>query len=171
MKFLKRFESYQNFNQVKDDIENIKDILQCFIDDDWESVVIDFVPKRWENQKVNHIIESDYIQIYLKKKNCRSGKYPLDAEFNIYELSEIQRIFSIYKNNKIEVSICLSGDVTHHPSFTRLTYLSQDFIYGEWVDMEKSKIERFLKDDIEKNIKILGINIKIFLDSENIDQI
>ena len=164
MKFLKTFESYQNFAQVKEEISDIKDILQVFIDDGWESVNIDFVPKRYENPKVNHIIESDYIQIYLKRKDCRPGsQYPLDAEFNIHELDEIQRIFSIYKNNKIEVSICLSDNVTQG-------YFSQDFIYGKWIDIEKSKIERFLKS-VEKNFPILGINIKIFLDTKNIDQI
>jgi hypothetical protein len=164
MRYLKSFESYESFKQVQDDIDDIKDILQVFIDDDWESVNIDFVPKRWENPKVNHIIESDFIQIYLKKKNCKPGsKYPLDAEFNISEINEIERIFNIYKNNKIEVSICLSDNITQG-------YFSQDFIYGKWIDIEKSKIEGFLKDDIKRNIKILGINIKIFLDTVNIDQ-
>ena len=154
MKFLKHFESYQNFNQVKEEIDEIKDILQSFIDDDWESALIDFVPQRGS---MNH---NDYIQIYLKKKNCKSGsRYPLDAEFKIYEISEIQRIFSIYKNNKIKIIICRSDNAQ---------FFSQDYIYGTWIDIEKSKIERFLKD-VEKNIPILGIEIKIFLDSENID--
>jgi hypothetical protein len=162
MKFLKRFESYQDFKQIQDEIDDIKNILHVFEDDSWMSVRTDFIPKRWENTKSNFIIESDYIQIYLRKKGSEAGsKYPLDAEFNISEIVDLQRIFNIYKNNKIEVNICLSDNVTQG-------YFSQDFIYGKWVFIERSKIEYFLKR--KGNIKILGINIRIFLGTENIDQ-
>jgi hypothetical protein len=62
MKYLKKFESYSNFTELEDEIEDIKFILQDFKDDSWV-VNIDYVPKRWENPKANFTIESDNIKI------------------------------------------------------------------------------------------------------------
>ena len=82
MKYLKLFENYNNFNDVKGEIEDIEFILQDLKDNDW-IVNVDLVVKRWENPAANFHIKSDYIKVYIKKTDCKRGsRYPLDAEFN-----------------------------------------------------------------------------------------
>jgi hypothetical protein len=167
MKYLKKFESYSNFTELEDEIEDIKFILQDFKDDSWV-VNIDYVPKRWENPKANFTIESDNIKIYLKKKNCKSGsKYPLDAEFSSIEIKdEINQILSIYNDSKIEFNICTadrSYKDENHKHFVEI----RNYLYGKW---ESISTEDFI-DFINGNNKLLGIDIKIYLNTENLDQI
>lgn len=154
MKFIKYFESYDSFEQVKEDIDIIKSILQDTIDDYW-IVSVDFIPKRWENTKANYHIKSDYIDVYIKKKQCKPGsRYYKDSEFFIKEINDIDRIFSIYKYNEIIIKICKSD----------LEYSAPNYLKGIWNEIS-------LEDFKTLDNKILGISISIFLDTENIDKI
>jgi hypothetical protein len=160
-------ESYNSFTELEDEIEDIKFILQDFKDDSWV-VNIDYVPKRWENPKANFTIESDNIKIYLKKKNCKSrSKYPLDAEFSSIEIKdEINQILSIYNDSKFEFKVCTadrSYKDENHKHFVEI----RNYLYGKW---ESISTEDFI-DFINGNNKLLGIDIKIYLNTENLDQI
>lgn len=154
MKFIKYFESYDSFEQVKEDIDTIKSILQDIIDDYW-LVSVNFVPKRWENPEANFHIKSDYIDVYIKKKQCKPGsRYSKDSEFFMEEVNDIDRILSIYKYNEIIIKICTSDLENSDPNY----------LEGVWneISVEEFKI-------LDSNIKILGISMSIFLDTENID--
>lgn len=156
MKYLKLFESYNNFNEVKGEIEDIKFILQDLKDDRW-IVNIDFVAKRWENH-----IKSDMIKIYIKKNACKSGsKYPLDSEFNPFKIKdEINTILSIFKENEKLFRICTSDNDTYYNSK----------LIGRWNSVSKSHFEKILNNSEPYN-KILGLEIDIYLETKNIDQI
>lgn len=156
MKFIKYFESYDSFEQVKEDIDTIKSILQDIIDDYW-LVSVNLVPKRWENPDANYHIKSDYIDVYIKKKQCKPGsRYFKDSEFFMKEVNDIDRILSIYKYNEIIIKICTSD----------LEYSDPNYLKGVWneISVEEFKI-------LDSNIKILGISMSIFLDTENIDKL
>jgi hypothetical protein len=159
-------ESYNNFNDVKGEIEDIKFILQDLKDDEWV-VNIDFVPKRWENPSANFSIESDNIKIYIKKKNCKSNKYPLNSEFKTSEIKdEISQILSIYNDSKIEFKIC-TADRSYKDENHKHYVEIRNYLLGKWKSMSVKEFTDFINSDN----KLLGMDIKIYLNTKNLDQI
>ena len=177
MKYLKLFENYNNFNDVKGEIEDIEFILQDLKDNDW-IVNVDLVVKRWENPAANFHIKSDYIKVYIKKTDCKRGsRYPLDAEFNFNIIEdEIRHILSIYKDNEINIKICLN-DTDWEESLDKQHIPRRNYLRGIWSEIStdlfiKSKLISCGKfTGYSYNTEILGIELKIYLETENIDQI
>lgn len=167
MKYLKLFESFNSFKQLENEIEDIKFILQDLKDDEWV-VNIDFVPKRWENPSANFSIESDNIKIYIKKKNCKPGsKYPLDSEFKTSEIKdEISQILSIYNDSKIEFEIC-TADRSYKDENHKHYVEIRNYLLGKWESMSVKEFTDFINSDN----KLLGMDIKIYLNTKNLDQI
>ncbi len=170
MKYLKLFENYYNFNDVKGEIEDIEFILQDLKDNDW-IVNVDLVVKRWENPAANFHIKSDYIKVYIKKSSCRPGsKYPLNAEFSgLIVRKEINHIRSIYSENKIDAKIC-TRDLNWEKSLDERDIPRRNYLLGEWKDINLNRLEHYLNPHSLRD-KILGIELKIYLETENIDQI
>lgn len=170
MKYLKLFENYNNFNDVKGEIEDIEFILQDLKDNGW-IVNVDLVAKRWENPAANFHIKSDYIKVYIKKSNCRPGsKYPLDAEFSgLIVRKEINHIRSIYSENEIDVKIC-TRDLNWEKSLDDQDIPRRNYLLGKWKDIKLNRLEYYLNPHSLRD-KILGIELKIYLETENIDQI
>lgn len=185
MKFLKKFKSfpkpqsvetksiYDNYEQVKEEVNDIKGILRELIDDFWY-VKVEFVPKRWEES-----YNSDIISIRVKKKNCKPGSlYEKDSEFKMHEVEEVKRILNIYYENDIKIKICLPGEP--YDSYLRITgdpisdengFMSSyantisNMFYGDWRDVTKEELENYFKN----NESIFGIYLFINLGTEDID--
>lgn len=176
MKYLKLFESYNKFNDVKGEIEDIEFILQDLKDNGW-IVNVDLVVKRWENPAANFHIKSDYIKIYIKKTDCKSGsRYPLDAEFNFNIIEdEIRHILSIHKDNEIDIKICLN-DTDWEKSLDKQHIPRRNYLRGNWTKIDTNI---FLEDKLfcsprfsgySYDTEILGIELNIYLNTNNIDQ-
>lgn len=188
MKFLKKFKSfpkpqsvetksiYDNYEQVKEEVNDIKGILRELIDDFWY-VKVEFVPKRWEES-----YKSDIISIRVKKKNCKPGDlYHRDYEFKMHEIEEVKRILNIYYENDIKIKICLPGEpydsylrLTGDPirdengfmsSYTDISNVSSGWFYGEWKNITKEELENYFKN----NESIFGIYLFINLGTKDID--
>jgi len=158
MIYLKIFEDYDSFSQVEEDIEDIKLILQDMIDD-YYIVDIDFVPKRWENPPA-YTVDTDFIKIYIKKNHCRRSMYPIDSEFSPSIISnELNMILSIHKGSKIEFKVCIKDN-----EYSKIAKPPVNNIHGIWKDVPN--INSILNKD-----KIIGLELKIFLGSKNIDKL
>jgi hypothetical protein len=156
MRYLKYFETV---SEIEEYMKDINDILLELYDDDWV-IYLNYTPKRWENPKVNYTIKSDNIGITIKKKqNKRQSLYPDKSEFKFSEVSEyINRIIDYLMTYDYEVRICtLVGEDGTHEGITG--YPKNTGIWSKWVSSELPELDK----------EIVGIDIHIYLNGENID--
>ena len=154
MKYIKEYSNnqvtnYDNFEQVKEEVNELKGILRDLIDDFWW-VRVEFSPKRW-----SETYKCDQISVMIKKKQCEPNSlYYKESEFKIHEIEEVKRILNIYYYNNIEIRICLGDEK-----------LNQNFIYGRWKTITREELEL----EFKKDISIFGIYLFIDLGTKNID--
>lgn len=156
-----KFSNYDNYEQVKEEVNDIKGILRELIDDFWY-VKVEFVPKRWEES-----YKSDIISIRVKKKNCKPGSlYEKDSEFKMHEVEEVKRILNIYYENDIKIKICLPGEPYDIiPPQLRIPNVEHKMFYGDWINITKEELENYFKN----NESIFGIYLFINLGTKDID--
>ena len=153
MKYLKTFESLSVINSY---IQDVNDILLELSDENWV-ISVDYTPKRWENQDAGHRIKSDYIKVVIKKKqNASQLRYPENSQFKFSRVSDyIHRIVDYFMTDDYSVRICELNNAWYNE-------LPGHLEKGEWSDFVESKLPEEDKD-------ILGIEINIYLQGENLD--
>lgn len=155
MKYLKYFESLYDVDIY---IQDINYILGELYDDGWV-IYLNYIPKRFENPKVNYIIKSDYIDVTIKKKQNKSQSlYPDNSEFKFSEVSDyINRIIDYFNTDNYEVRICTLVGPTG--TYKGLSGYRENT--GIWSD--------FNSELPELDKEIVGIDIRIYLKGENTD--
>jgi hypothetical protein len=139
-------ESKTDQDLILTEIDKINDILLDLIDDKWV-VNIDYTPERWLSSS-----KSDYINIVIKsKQNANQSKYPPDSEFKPSSISDYTlRLIDSYDND-FSIGYCKKDETVYFGKNT-----------GIW--------ERDVSVDIlDSNNLVLGIEIKIYLKGENLD--
>ena len=139
-------------------IQDIKYALIDLKDDGWYTN-ISYRPKRWESAA--NPIKSDSIGIVIKKKeNKARSQYPgKGSMFNIQDIREyIERIGNMFSDNEINSRKCKPDG----PPDIR----QNGELFGLWGDFSSNYNEQILnsKDNV------LGVEMIISLDGENIDQ-
>lgn len=191
MKYIKEFKIFESSDVVNDYIQDVQDVLQDLIDDDWV-VDISYTPKRWENPRANYHIKSDHISVDIRRMKCRSGSiYPSDSEFKASDISDYTlRIVDMFKDHEIEFQICLALELNDYDKMFAKNPLSGESEPERRVDKRKrmrdeikiaKKASRYESGSLGKwcdaNIDYLsdntydinGIILKIYLDGENLD--
>lgn len=153
MKYLRTFENVSVINSY---IQDVNDILLELSDENW-IILVDYVPKRWENPKANFTIKSDYISVVIKKKQNKSGsRYPENSQFKISKVSDyMHRIIDYFMTDDYIVRVCELNNAWYNG----LPGHSEKGIWSDWME---SKLPEEDKD-------ILGIEINIYLQGENLD--
>lgn len=158
MKYLRTFENVSVINSY---IQDVNDILLELSDENW-IILVDYVPKRIYKivQKYGIIIKSDYISVTIKKKQNKSQSiYPDNSEFKISEVSEyLHRIVDYFITDDYRVRICEAvGESGTYDGITG--YHKNTGIWSDWMESELP----------EEDKDILGIEINIYLQGENLD--
>lgn len=159
MRYLEKFKSFENVSVINSYIQDINDILLELSDDNWV-ILVDYVPKRWENPSANYTIKSDYIGVVIKKKeNERQSLYPDNSEFKFSEVSEyFYRIVDYFMTDDYRVRICESvGEAGTYNGIKG--YPKNTGIWSDWTDSEMPELDK----------NILGIEINIYLQGANLD--
>ena len=159
MKYLKKYNEHYTKDEVTnpdllETITEIEDILEMDLKkDDWVFYV-QYAPKRWSDT-----YESDHMNITIKKKQNKSQcRFPEGSHFTLNDVPEVYRLLSVYKDHKIKIRICQDGDDNYYRTLPK-------YITGSWKDLPVQFMNIANRDE-----KILGIMIDIFLDGENLDQ-
>jgi hypothetical protein len=158
MKYLEAFKYFENVSVINSYIQDVNDILQELYDYNW-IININYIPKRFENPGANHIIKSDYIGVVIKKKQNKSrSRYPDNSEFKFSEVSEyIYRIIDYFMTDDYRVRISESvGETGVYQGVTG--YHKNTGIWSDWMESE-----------IPEDKKILGVEINIYLQGDNLD--
>lgn len=156
MKYLEKFKSFENVSVINSYVQDVNDILLELYDENW-IINVNYIPKRWENPNANHIIKSDYISVVIKKKQNESGsRYPEGSQFKFSEVSEyINRIIDYFMTNDYRVRICELNNAWYNG----MPGHSEKGIWSDWIDSEMPELDK----------NILGIEINIYLQGENLD--
>jgi hypothetical protein len=138
-------------------IEDINYALIDLKDEGWYTNVC-YTPKRWENPGVKYYLKNDSIVITIKKVKNKSGSiYPSNGSlFNLQDIRQYtERIGEMFPDNIIVSRLCQPG-----------SYRWNSYNTGIWGDMLSNYDKHILKD-----YKIIfGVEIRIYLKGENIDQ-
>lgn len=150
MKHLNTFKLFESAKFIKDIISEVKDIFIDLKDDDWV-IVVEYVPIRWSSGALRMVDphKGDYIEVVLKKHQNKKGNlYTHDSIFKLGDAGEINRVMNLFNDRTIEISLCYPGES------------GNEYVRGMWRNAES----------IDSDIDLLGIDLKIYLDVENIDQ-
>jgi hypothetical protein len=153
MKYLEKFKTFESLSEINTYIKNVRDILLDLVDDEW-IVKVNYTPKRWERPSAGYRIKSDHISVVInRKQNSEYGfsmaLFPDNSEFKFSEVSDyIARIIDYFMTDDYRIRICETvGD----------TYYGK----GKWSNWMDSKFP-------EQDKEILGIQIEIYLQGENL---
>jgi hypothetical protein len=156
MRYLEKFKSFENVSVINSYIQDINDILLELSDYNWV-ILVDYVPKRWENPSANYTIKSDYIGVVIKKKQNKSqSRYPEGSEFKFSDVSDyIHRIVDYFMTNDYRIRICELNNAWYNG----MPGHSEKGIWSDWTDSEMPELDK----------NILGIEINIYLQGANLD--
>lgn len=154
--FLKFINESMTIDDLKSQLNDINDILIDLRDMGW-IIDVGYTPKRWEGP--TYELKSDSYSITIKKKqNANQSRYPEGSFFKFKEIEDyILRLDEYFKNNEKNFISIIEDPNWKEEGFPPRT--------GRWVNIENKTIyeEWFSESDL------LGFNMKIFIDGENVD--